>query len=309
MVQKNCIKDRVIVICGPTASGKSALSVALAKKIDGEIISADSLYVYKDLNIGTAKPSEKEMDGIKHYMIDVVSPQNSFSVGDYKEMAEPIVRDILNRSKVPIICGGTGFYINSLLFDISYGNISGNLEVREKYKKMADEMGNEAVFEVLKQVDPLSAEKLHYNDIKRVIRALEIAHSGVKKSEINDSFKPIYDYLAYSIDFDRETLYNRINTRVDSMIQNGLIEEVQNLISQGITIDNQCMQGIGYKEIYAYLNGESTLDEAVEQLKLNSRHYAKRQITFFKKLKGLQLLDVDTVDNLAKRIIDDYDRR
>lgn len=311
MVQENSLEqlNKVIVICGPTASGKSDLAVKLAKEIDGEIISADSLYVYKGLDVGTAKPTKEEMCGIPHYLIDVVEPTKTFSVGDYKEIAKPILDDIISRKKVPIICGGTGFYINSLLFDISYGKISGNIEIREKYKKMATEEGNEAVFNVLKSIDPISAAKLHFNDIKRVIRALEIAYSGTKKSEINDTFKPLYNYLAYSIDFDRDILYERINRRVDIMISNGLIEEVKGLISQGITIENQCMQGIGYKEIYSYLIGETSLDNAIDELKLNSRHYAKRQITFFKKLNGLQLIKPQSIELMIRRIIEDYDRR
>ncbi len=304
MVQENCVKNKIIVICGATATGKTSLAVKVAKMLNSEVISADSMNVYKGLDIGTAKPTQIEMQGVKHHLIDVVSPKESFSVGDYRELAMPIINRLHSQNKIPVVCGGTGFYINSLLFEISYGKICENTAVREKYKALALEFGNEYVYNVLLEKDPLSAKKLHFNDVKRVIRALEIYESGVKKSDIQDSFSPLFDYKAYAINFDRKILYNRIDTRVDSMIQSGLIKEVSSLKDDGITLENQCMQGIGYKEIYAYLNGECSLDDAINQLKLNSRHYAKRQITFFKKLNGLIWLKSKDIDNLAKEIID-----
>jgi tRNA dimethylallyltransferase len=225
-------------------------------------------------------------------------------VSEYKNLTDPIIKDLLSKGKIPVICGGTGFYINSILYDLSYGNGKGDEKVREKYKKIADEKGNEYVFNLLKTVDPESATKIHPNDVKRVIRALEIAETGTIKSKILDDFKPKYDYDAYSIDFDRDTLYDRINKRVDSMIKEGLINEVQTLIDQGITIQNQCMQGIGYKEIYSFLLGEISLENAIDLIKLNTRHYAKRQITFFKKLPNLKLLTPDDPKILAQRIVD-----
>ena len=305
MVQKNNINKKIIVICGPTASSKTALSVALAKKLDGEIISADSMNVYKGLDVGTAKPTIEEREGIAHYLIDVVSPFETFSVGDYKELARPVVNDILNRGKTPIICGGTGFYVNSILYDFSYGNTPANLDVREKYKALAKERGNAYVFNVLKEKDPKTAEKLHENDLKRVIRALEICESGINKSEIKDEMIPVYDYNAYYIDFPREVLYDRINRRVDIMVENGLVDEIKGLIAQGVNANHQCMQGIGYKEILPYLSGETDLQTAIDQIKLNTRHYAKRQLTFFKKLDGLTALTPDNLENLTKKIITD----
>lgn len=305
MVQKNSLDNKIIVICGPTASSKTALSVALAKKLDGEIISADSMNVYKGLDVGTAKPTIDEREGIPHYLIDVVGPFETFSVGDYKDLARPIVNDILSRGKTPIICGGTGFYVNSILYDFSYGNTPANLLVREKYKALAEEHGNAYVFNVLKEKDPKTAEKLHENDLKRVIRALEISESGVNKSEIQDEMIPVYDYNAYFIDFPREVLYDRINRRVDIMIKNGLVDEIKGLVCQGVTASHQCMQGIGYKEILPYLNGETDLQTAIEQIKQNTRRYAKRQLTFFKKLDGLTALTPDTLENLTEKIITD----
>lgn len=298
MVQENNLKNKILIICGPTASGKSELAVAVAKRLKSEIVCADALTVYKDLNIGTAKPSFSEMDGVVHHMINVVEPHETFSVGDYKHLAEPIISDIISRGKVPIICGGTGFYINSILYDLSYGNSIANIEARNKYFRIAEAFGNEYVYNILKNVDPLSAEKLHFNDLKRVIRALEIYESGYLKSKLNDSMIPKYDYLAYSFDFDRKLLYERIDKRVDKMIKLGLVDEVKTLVDKGLTEKSQSMQGIGYKEIYSFLSGKLTLEEAVSLIKLNTRHYAKRQITFFKKMQGLRYLKGDLQNNI-----------
>jgi len=304
MVQKDNIKDKIIIVCGPTASSKTALAIELAKLLDSEIISADSMNVYKGFDIGTAKPNEEEKKEAIHHLIDVVEPSKTFSVGDYKELAEPIIKNLINRSKIPIICGGTGFYINSLIYDLSYGNTTGNLEIRSYYKKLAEEKGNLEVYNILKQKDEASANKLHYNDLKRVIRALEIYYSGTKKSDIIDQKTPKYNYFAYSIAYDRQTLYDRINLRVDNMIKQGLVEEVKSLMNLGININHQAMQGIGYKEIYAHLVGDCDLETAIENIKLNTRHYAKRQITFFKKLEGKTDLQPDDIKILAKGIVD-----
>jgi len=303
MVQTNSLKNKIIIICGPTASGKSDLAIECAKLLDTEIISADSMYIYKGLNVGTAKPSIKEMQGVKHHLIDVVEPFESFTVSDYKTMAESVITKLHDQNKIPIICGGTGFYINSILYDLSYGNGSGNLVVREKYKKLASEKGNEYVFEILKEKDPIAAEKLHFNDLKRVIRALEIFESGVKKSDIIDDLTPKYDYSAYQIAFPRETLYERINTRVDKMLEAGLLDEIDKLVKNGVNRSSQCMQAIGYKEILDYIDGKISLTDAIELIKLNTRHYAKRQITYFKKL-NVTSLKPDNTQILAKQIVD-----
>lgn len=301
MVQKNNL-NKLLIICGPTASGKSDFAVKCAKILDSEIISADSMYVYKGLNIGTAKPTESEMQGVKHHLIDVAEPTDTFSVGDYRDLALKEVKSLLSRGKIPVICGGTGFYINSLLFDFSYGNGVGNPLVREKYKKLAEENGNGYVYDILKEKDALTAEKLHPNDLKRVIRALEIFENGTKKSDISDDMTPMFFYDAYSFEFERELLYKRIDERVEQMFQKGLIDEVEKLLSKGVTKENQCMQGIGYKEVLEYFSGENTLAETKEKIKLNTRHYAKRQITFFKKLKGLKLLSPERTEDAAKEV-------
>ena len=282
--------SKVLVICGATASGKTALSVNCAKQLNTEIISADSMLVYKGLDVGTAKPTIDERNGVKHHLIDVVSPKESFSVSDYEAKALPIVENLLLQGKTPIICGGTGFYINSILYKLSYGGTPENLEVRNKFFELSKTKGAEYVYNELKKVDEETANKLHKNDLVRVIRALEIFYAtGKKKSEQQDKLIPRYDYTAVTIDHDRETLYNRINERVDVMINNGLINEVKSLIDKGVTIENQCMQGIGYKEVYdAILRND--FDGLSDLIKLNSRHYAKRQITFFKKLENLNYL-------------------
>ncbi len=305
MVQTDNLSKKIIIICGPTASGKTSLAVECAKMLNSEVISADSMYIYKDLNIGTAKPTLEEMQGVKHHLIDVAPANGEFSVSDYKNLAEPIIQNLLLNNKVPIICGGTGFYINSILFDLSYGESSANLVARKKYFELANKYGNEYVYNILSKVDKESAEKLHYNDLKRVIRALEIFENGSKKSDIKDDFKPKYDYKAYTIDFSRDELYERINSRVLNMLDNGLINEIKGLLNSGIDKNCQCMQGIGYKEIIQYLDGNITLDEAIELIKLNTRHYAKRQITFFKKMNNLTYLQPKSLTKLAKRIVDE----
>ena len=296
---------KIIIVCGPTASGKSSLAFALAKKLNTEIISADSLCVYKNLDIGTAKPTKKEQLEIKHHLIDVVDETESFSVSDYEKMALPIIDDLLSKGKTPIICGGTGFYINSILYNLSYGKSGENTKIRQELNDLAKEKGNEYVYDLLKSVDKESAEKLHPNDLVRVIRALEIFYStGEKKSMQNDKNTPRYDYVAVTIDRDRQELYNRIELRVDEMLKDGLIGEVQSLIDKGIIKSHQCMQGIGYKEVYDAIisNDFSSLEYL---LKLNTRHYAKRQITFFKKLPNLQYVskDIDVaIDQIIKMI-------
>ena len=294
---------QVLVICGATATGKTALAVSCAKLLNSAVISADSQLVYKGLDIGTAKPSEEEKLGVPHYMIDVAEPFAEYSVSDYREAALPIVEKMVSEGKIPVICGGTGFYINSLLFDLSYGKVAAAPEVREKYEKFAEERGKEYVYDILKQTDPAAAEKLHPNDLKRVIRALEIFEAGgVKKSEINDGQKARFDYVAVAIDYPREELYERINLRVDKMFEVGLVEEVSSLLSRGIDENCRCMQAIGYKEVIECLkNGlsQSTMRDIIKQ---NTRRYAKRQITFFKKLPNL--INLPAKQATAEKVIE-----
>lgn len=295
--------SKVLVVCGATASGKTALSIACAKRLNTEIISADSLLVYRGLNIGTAKPSEEERAGVKHHLIDVVSPHENFSVSDYEKAALPIVEDLIKQGKTPIICGGTGFYINALLYKSQFGNVGANAKIREKYETLQREQGNSALHALLREKDPESAEKLHENDVKRVIRALEIVEiTGRKKSLQNDEYIPRFDFTAISIDYPRETLYKRIDLRVEKMFADGLKEEVCSLLNSGISLHSQCMQGIGYKEIAEGIINGANEDDIKELIKKNTRNYAKRQITFFKRLQNHIRLtpDTATVDEVLK---------
>lgn len=295
---------RVLVICGATATGKTGLAVDCAKALNSEVISADSQLVYRGLNIGTAKPTVAEMQGVKHHMIGVVGAEENFSVSDYEERALPIIERLLDEGKTPVVCGGTGFYINSLLYNLGYGNVKANAAVRARYEALLAERGKEYLFGLLKQVDPESAETLHVNDVKRVIRALEIYEvSGKKKSEQKDELKPRFNYLAVAIDYPREALYKRIDCRVDVMFNSGLIEEVKRLKSVGIDENCQSMQAIGYKEVLEGLkNGlnDSTMRDIIKR---NTRHYAKRQLTFFKKLKGIVWIKPEQA-NSAKKVLE-----
>ena len=287
-------KPKIIVICGPTASGKTSLSIELAKKISGEIISADSMQIYKDMNIGTAKPTIEEMQGIKHYLLDFVSPDERYSVADYTKDAKKAIEEILKKGKTPIIVGGTGLYIDSLIYGIEYQEI----QFDEKYRKVleikADQNGLQELFEEAKKIDPKAVEKISPNDKKRILRILEIYNAtGKTKTEqnIESRQKEVeYDYHVYALNWDRQVLYDRINKRVDIMIQNGLIQEVKNVLKKYNKFPT-AMQGLGYKEVVAYLNGEYTKEEMIEKIKMESRRYAKRQLTWFRKNKQTIWLD------------------
>lgn len=295
--------NKILVICGATATGKTALAVECALKLNTEIISADSQLVYKGLNIGTAKPTIDEMRGVKHHMIDVACTTATFSVSDYVSSAEPILNNLLLNNRVPIVCGGTGFYINSLLFNLSYGNTAADTEIRNKYNDILQKHGKEYLYEILVKTDIDTAKKLHPNDVKRVIRALEIYEvSGFKKSEINDCFEKKHDYLAVAVNYPREELYERIDRRVDKMLENGLMEEVKALLDSGIDERYQCMQAIGYKEVIEYYKNSYNYSTMRDIIKLNTRHYAKRQLTFFKKLNNVVWLAPD--DANADKILE-----
>lgn len=298
-----------IIIAGPTASGKTKISIELAKRLNGEIVNADSMQVYKDLNVGTAKATKAEMENIPHHMLDVVNMFEDFTVSDYRNMAMPIIKDIISRNKTPIIVGGTGFYINSLLFNMDYGNSSKDDSIREKYENLAKEYGNEYVYNILKSIDEDTAKKLHANDLKRVIRAIEIYETtGNKKSAMQNTmqtFETGLNPLIIGLNIDREKLYSRINQRVDIMIEDGLIEEVKNLVDNGLNDSYQSMSGIGYKEIYSFLNNQISKEEAIELIKKNTRNYAKRQITWFKKVPTLNR--VDLTNGLTEDILNDIE--
>lgn len=287
-------KPKVIVIGGPTASGKTGLSVELAKRINGEIISADSMQIYKEMDIGTAKVTEQEKEGIKHYMIDIISPNERYSVSDYKLNAETAIEEILSKGKTPIIVGGTGLYINSLIYNINYPEIKFNEEYRKELEERAEKEGLEALYNEASKIDKKAAEQISKNDKKRILRILEIyKETGKTKTELeieSRKEKPKYDYKVFAINMDREILYDRINKRVDLMFEQGLVEEVKNIYNKYDAFPT-AMQGLGYKEVVEYLNKKYTFEEMVEKIKMESRRYAKRQITWFKAIEGIIWLD------------------
>lgn len=305
---------KALVISGPTASGKTALSVECAKRLNGEIISADALLVYKGLNIGTAKPSKGEMGGIPHYMIDVVEPTESFSASDYERLALPILEDIIARGKVPVLVGGTSFYLDALLYKRTLGGAPADEAVRKKYEAIFEREGKDALISLLQEIDPASAEVLHPNDKKRVIRALEIYElTGKRKSEQHDERIPRLPVLAVGVDYPREALYARIDARVDEMIKSGLVEEVEGLLNSGISENAQCMQGIGYKEVVEILKNSdlhSTMSDKIntmsDMIKKNTRNYAKRQLTYLRK-RNVVWLAPKPVEELAQEVCSLYE--
>lgn len=302
--------QKVIVIGGPTASGKTGLSIELAKRINGEIVSCDSMQIYKDMTIGTAKPTIEEMEGIPHYMIDCVSPETRYSVADYKKDATRAIKEIISKGKVPIVVGGTGLYVEALIYGIEYNEIEEDLEYRKQLEKIEEKEGLEPLYEMAKKIDEKAMEKISKNDKKRICRVLEIYHStGKTKTELEvESRKngPEFDYLLFGITMDREKLYERINKRVDIMIENGLIEEVKNLIQKYKNFPT-AMQGLGYKEVVQYLNGNLNRDEMIQKIKMETRRYAKRQLTWFRKYPNIIWLDgLENTQNNIEIILEEY---
>lgn len=288
-------KNPLIVLTGPTAVGKTALSIQLAKAINGEIISADSMQVYKKMDIGTAKIMPAEMEGITHYLIDEIDPNEEFNIVKFKEYACSYIKKIYSKGKIPIIVGGTGFYIQAVLYDIQFTEQEENTAYRLELEHLAEEKGEIYLHEMLKQVDRVSAEQIHYHNKKRVIRALEYyKQTGEpisKHNEIERNRVSPYEFAYFVLTEDRSILYEKINKRIDIMIQKGLIEEVKYLKEQGYTKDMVSMQGLGYKEILSYLDGECSLEEAIYILKRDTRHFAKRQLTWFRREKEVIWLD------------------
>ncbi len=297
------MKPKVIVICGPTASGKTALSIELAKKMDGEIVSADSMQIYKDMDIGSAKPTKEEMDGIKHYLLDFVSPEDRYSVADYKKDATLAINEIIQKGKTPIVVGGTGLYIDSLIYNIDYPEIEFDEEYRKSLEKRAEEEGLQKLYEEAKQIDEQAMKNISQNDQKRILRVLELYHQTGKtktEQEIESRKNEVpYDYYVFALNMDREKLYDRINKRVDIMVEQGLIEEVESIIKKYSSYPT-AMQALGYKEIKEYLNRDTTKEEAIETVKQETRRYAKRQLTWFRKNK--QTIWLDALDKKEENI-------
>ena len=301
--------QKVIVICGPTASGKTALSIEVAKKINGEIVSADSMQIYDEMSIGTAKPDEEEMQGIKHYLVGNISPTRRYSVSDYKNDATKAIQEIVQKGKMPIVVGGTGLYVNSLIYGIDYPEIETDLEYRAKLEEIANEKGLDYLYEMAKKIDEKAMKNISINDKKRIIRVLEIyKETGKTKTQMEiDSRKNgvPYDYHVYAIDMPREILYDRINKRVDIMIEKGLIEEVEQLYKKYGEQLCTSVQGIGYKEVIDYLKGKYTKEEMIEKIKLETRRYAKRQLTWFRKIPNIIWLNgLDDIQNNVNIILE-----
>lgn len=309
------MKKKILVIGGPTAVGKTELSIELAKRLNGEIISADSMQIYKYMDIGSAKVSKEEMNGVVHHLIDVVDPSINFSVADYKEQGEKVINEILSRGKLPIIVGGTGLYINSLTCNMNFTEAEKDEEYRKELDKLANEYGNNYIHEMLKDIDPISYKEIHANNRKRVIRALEVYKlTGKPFSSYNageDFYKSEYDVHYYVLTMDREKLYERINLRVDIMMEKGLLEECIKLKEMGYTSSMQSMQGIGYKEILYYLEGDVKLQEAIDMIKQGSRNYAKRQLTWFRRDPRVTFLDKDKLSDveILEKVIGDIGKK
>ncbi|WP_252249322.1 tRNA (adenosine(37)-N6)-dimethylallyltransferase MiaA [Clostridium sp. VAP23] len=305
------MKQKILVLGGPTAVGKTELSIRLAEKLNGEILSADSMQIYRKMDIGSAKVTKEEMRDIKHHMIDIVSPEEKFSVADFKNIGEKAIKEITTKEKLPMIVGGTGLYINSLTCNVTFTESEKDDEYRSYLESLAEANGNNYVHEMLKEIDEISYRDIHPNNRKRVIRALEVYKiSGKPFSSYNagnDFYKTDYDVFYYVLTMDREKLYDRINKRVDIMIENGLIDECIELKKLGYTSSMQSMQGIGYKEILYYLDKKISLDEAINLIKQGSRNYAKRQLTWFRRDPRCTFLDKDVLSDkeILSKIVDD----
>ena len=299
--------DKILIIAGPTATGKSGMAVKLAEELNGEIVCADSMQIYKYMNIGTAKTSETEQDGIKHYMMDMVDPSSEYSVAQYAEDALPIIYDILYRKKLPIIVGGTGLYIESILYPLSFSSAKTDLKIRIKLQQELNEYGKEYMYERLIRLDKKRAEELNINDTKRVLRALELLETGIVPSEKTDEIKRRFNACLVGLIADREMLYEKINNRVDLMFKSGLNEEIDELMQNNrCNFDSQSMQAIGYKEFKDYYKGAISIDEVKELIKKHTRNYAKRQITWFKKYNDILWVDVTDKEAAFNKILQQY---
>lgn len=297
-------KDKLIILAGPTASGKTSVSIDLAKRIGGEIISADSMQVYRGMDVGTAKIKADEMQGVKHYLINVLDPTEDFNIVKFQNMVKYSIEEIKRNGHIPILVGGTGFYIQSVIYDIDFDTQDDNGDIRKALEEEYDKKGADFMYEKLKKIDSVSAENIHKNNKKRIIRAIEYflinnalisAHNESQRKKDSP-----YDFRFFVLNPPRDILYDRINQRVDKMVEEGLVREVKGLKDAGLSIENISMQGIGYKEILDYLEGEVTLDEAVDNIKQNTRHMAKRQVTWFKREKDVIYINPFEFENNEK---------
>ena len=301
-------RPKLVILTGPTAAGKSELSIALARQIGGEIISADSMQVYRHMDIGSAKITPEQMGGIPHHLIDVLNPTEEFNVVSFQRMAVEVVQDIYGRGRIPVVVGGTGFYIQALLYDIDFTENDEDTELRSRLERIAREQGCEVLYEYLRRIDPESCETIHAHNVKRVIRAIEFYEkTGLKISEHNREQRKRsspYNFAYFVLNDDRERLYGKIEERVDRMMEEGLVEEVAALAKAGCTRDMVSMQGLGYKEILDYLDNRISLEEAVYTLKRDTRHFAKRQLTWFRREREVVWIDKPAFEYDDARILD-----
>ena len=302
------MKKPLIILTGPTAVGKTELSIRLAESVNGEIISADSMQVYKHMDVGTAKITPEEMQGIRHHLIDILEPSEDFNVYLFKELAQKAIDEIYERGKIPVVTGGTGFYIQALLYNIEFEDTDADTEFRETMYRLAEEKGNEYVHDMLKEVDPVSAREIHYNNIKRVVRALEYHNqTGKRISEHNEEQKQNespYNFLYFVPNDDRDELYSRINKRVDLMFETGLTKEVDRLIDMGCHRDMTSMKAIGYREFFDYYDGIADISQVRENIKTDTRHFAKRQLTWFRREKEVTMVNVNEFNRDKDKILD-----
>jgi tRNA dimethylallyltransferase len=310
-VKEEIMKPTVLIIGGPTAVGKTATSIEMAKRHNGEVISADSMQIYKHMDIGSAKPTKEEMGDVPHHLIDFINPKDSYSVSDFQKDAFEKIDDVIERGKLPIVVGGTGLYLNALMYEMDFSEAVGDPAFREEMRKQAIEKGSEYIHDLLKEVDPEAAERIHHRNMKRVIRALEICRvtGGTSKDFAKDPvLNDRYNFVFIALTGNRKKLYARINKRVDQMFEAGLIEEVKNLKNLGLTDSHQSMKGIGYKEVLAYLDNRYDFDTMVSIIKQSSRRYAKRQLTWLRRYENLQWFDIDKLGGLTSLLdhIDNY---
>lgn len=306
------MKERVVVILGPTATGKSHCAIEVAKRFNGEIISGDSMLVYKEMSIGTAKPTADELQAVPHHLVDILPPDASFNVVDFVEQAKALIADINSRGKLPIIAGGTGLYIKALLEDYAFNSVDEDTELRRSLEAEADTNGTEALHKRLAELDPEAAERIHPNNVRRVVRALESALRGDTISQQGAAESP-YDALVFGLNMERSALYERINRRVDLMLEAGLEQEVRRLLEQGVSSECQSMQSIGYRQMVWYLNGSMSYEDAVDKLKQATRNFAKRQVTWYKKMPYINWLELepepdytDVVERICEKLVQKY---
>lgn len=301
-------KEPLVILTGPTAVGKTALSIELAKAIGAEIISADSMQVYKGMDIGTAKIKSKEMQGVKHYLIDVINPEDEFDITLFKKLATQAINTVRANGHIPLIVGGTGFYIQSVLYDIEFTDAAKDTSYRDELYGLAEANGAKYLHDMLRAVDAASAASIHYNNVKRVVRALEYyKQTGTRISEHNEEQQKKespYNYAYFVLNDDRKLLYDRINTRVEDMFKEGLIEEVRKLQKKGIDRKCTALQAIGYKEVFDYIDGNVTLEQLKENIKNNTRHFSKRQITWFKREKDINWINLEEFGHDKQKVLD-----